>query len=72
MNWIATVRRQRPELALFLTLAIGYALGRIRIGSVQLGAVTGVLLVALWGTVVLILMARADASCPAAPRRRRR
>ena len=44
MNWIATVRRQRPELALLLTLAIGYALGRIRIGSVQLGAVTGVLL----------------------------
>ena len=72
MNWIATVRRQRPELALFLTLAIGYALGRIRIGSVQLGAVTGVLLLALWGTVVLILMARADASYPAAPRQRRR
>ncbi len=41
MNWIATVRGQRPGLALFLTLAIGYALGRIRIGSVQLGAVTG-------------------------------
>ena len=69
MNWIATVRRHHPEIALLLTLAVGYALGRVRIGIVQLGAVTEVLLLALWGTVVLVLMARADASCPAAPRR---
>src|SRR5262245_42560003 len=41
---LADALRQHPELALFLTLAIGYAIGRIPLGSVQLGAVTGVLI----------------------------
>src|SRR5262245_52014271 len=44
VDWLANALRQHPELALFLTLAIGYALGRIRFGSVQLGAVSGVLI----------------------------
>src|SRR5262245_43877817 len=44
VDWVANALRQHPELALFLTLAIGYALGKIRFGSVQLGAVTGVLI----------------------------
>jgi putative transport protein len=44
MDWFASALRQHPELALFLTLAIGYAVGKIRFGSVQLGAVTGVLI----------------------------
>jgi putative transport protein len=33
-----------PELAIFLTLGIGYAVGKIRIGSFKVGAVTGTLL----------------------------
>ena len=40
MDWFASALRQHPELALFLALAIGYAVGKIRFGSVQLGAVT--------------------------------
>ncbi len=36
--------RENPELAIFLTLSIGYWLGKIRIGSFELGSVTGVLL----------------------------
>ena len=44
MQWFITQLRQHPEVALFLTLAIGYAVGKIRIGNFTLGAVTGVLL----------------------------
>jgi len=40
MDRFASALRQHPELALFLALAIGYAVGKIRFGSVQLGAVT--------------------------------
>lgn len=36
--------RHCPELAFFLTLAIGYLLGKIRLGSFNLGSITGVLL----------------------------
>ena len=44
MDWLAHMLKAHPELALFLTLAIGYAIGKIKFGSVQLGAVTGVLI----------------------------
>jgi putative transport protein len=33
-----------PELAFFVTITLGYAIGRLRIGTFTLGAVTGVLL----------------------------
>jgi len=36
--------RGNPELAIFLTLSVGYALGKVRLGSFELGSVTGVLL----------------------------
>ncbi len=36
--------RAHPDIAFFLALALGYALGRIRLGQFSLGAVTGVLL----------------------------
>lgn len=36
--------RERPEFAFFVTITLGYAIGRIRLGSFTLGAVTGVLL----------------------------
>ncbi|MGL4372294.1 MAG: hypothetical protein ACRCS6_00835, partial [Turicibacter sp.] len=42
--WLVETLQKYPELALFLTLAIGFALGNIRIGSFKLGSVTGVLL----------------------------
>jgi putative transport protein len=42
--WIAAALRTHPELALFLTLGLGYALGHIRIGSFRVGPVLGCLL----------------------------
>ena len=36
--------RQHPELAIFLTLALGFLLGRVRVGTFKLGNVVGTLL----------------------------
>jgi putative transport protein len=36
--------RAHPDIAFFLALAVGYALGRVRLGQFSLGSVTGVLL----------------------------
>jgi putative transport protein len=47
MEHISAIFRTRPELAIFLTLAGGYWLGRLRLGSFTVGTVTGVLLVGL-------------------------
>jgi len=44
MNWVFDALRHHPELAFFLTLAIGYVIGKIKIGGFTLGAVTGVLI----------------------------
>ena len=44
MEWFANALRHHPELALFLALALGYAIGRIKIGGFQVGAVIGVLI----------------------------
>jgi putative transport protein len=47
MEWLAVTLRHHAELAIFLTLALGYWIGGLRIGSFNLGPVTGVLLVGL-------------------------
>jgi putative transport protein len=44
VSWLAESLRAHPELALFLTLALGHALGRARVGTFKLNAVIGVLL----------------------------
>jgi putative transport protein len=44
MNWFVDSLRENPELAIFLTLAIGFAIGRVRIGAFSLGNVVGTLL----------------------------
>ncbi len=44
MSWIVTSIRENPELAIFLTLAMGFVIGRIRIGTFRLGNVVGTLL----------------------------
>lgn len=41
---ILSTLRSNPELAIFLTLAVGYWVGSIKLGSFSLGAVTGTLL----------------------------
>lgn len=44
MSYFVTSIRENPELAIFLTLAIGFMIGRIRIGTFSLGNVVGTLL----------------------------
>jgi putative transport protein len=44
MTWFATSLRENPELAIFLTLALGFVIGRLRLGSFRLGNVVGTLL----------------------------
>jgi putative transport protein len=44
MGWFVTSLRENPELAIFLTLAIGFVIGRLRIGTFRLGNVVGTLL----------------------------
>lgn len=44
MEWIVKTMQDSPELAIFLTLALGFAVGKIKIKGFSLGAVTGVLL----------------------------
>ncbi len=47
MDWLAVTLRHYPELAIFLTLALGYWVGQLKIRSFSVGPVTGVLLVGL-------------------------
>jgi len=44
MHWLVDTLRHYPELAVFLTLGMGYFIGNLKIGSFSLGAVTGTLL----------------------------
>ncbi len=44
MHWLIDTLRTYPELAIFLTLGLGYWIGNIKIGGFSLGAVTGTLL----------------------------
>ena len=39
MDYIIWALRQNPELAIFLTVAIGFLIGRLRFGSFNLGIV---------------------------------
>jgi putative transport protein len=44
MDWFVKSLRDNPELAVFLTLALGFAIGRFKLGSFKLGNVVGTLL----------------------------
>ncbi len=44
MEWINKTLHTYPELAIFLTLALGFVIGRLKFKSFSLGNVTGVLL----------------------------
>jgi len=44
MNYLTHALREHQELAVFLTLAIGFLIGRLRIGSFSLGTAVGTLL----------------------------
>jgi len=43
MDYVIKALQQNPELAIFLALAIGFAIGRVKIGSFSLGTVVGTL-----------------------------
>jgi putative transport protein len=43
MDYFVRALQQNPELAIFLALAIGFAIGRIKIGGFSLGTVVGTL-----------------------------
>jgi len=47
MEWIHQVFTKSPEIALFLSLAVGYFIGQINFGKFQLGGVGGSLLAAV-------------------------
>ncbi len=47
MEWVHSILSRSPEIALFLSLAGGYALGKVQFGKFQLGGVAGSLLVAV-------------------------
>jgi putative transport protein len=47
MDFIVATLQKYPELAIFASLAIGYWIGVIKLGSFSLGTVTGTLLVAI-------------------------
>jgi putative transport protein len=44
MDYFVQALRGNPELAIFLTLALGFLIGRVKIGSFSLGIVVGTLL----------------------------
>jgi len=44
MNWLIETFRTYPEIAIFLTLALGFYVGGLKVGKFSLGSVTGVLL----------------------------
>jgi len=44
VNFFVEALRNNPELAIFLTLAIGFLIGGVKFGSFRLGIVVGTLL----------------------------
>jgi putative transport protein len=44
VEYVVTALRTHPELAVFLTLAIGFFISKLRVGSFSLGTVVGTLL----------------------------
>jgi aspartate-alanine antiporter len=46
-SWLSELFRGTPEIALFASLAIGYAFGRVPFGPIRLGGICGTLITAL-------------------------
>jgi Predicted Permease Membrane Region len=44
LSWLIQTLQHYPEIAIFLTLAVGFFVGSLKIGSFSLGNVAGVLL----------------------------
>ncbi|MEU6859224.1 aspartate-alanine antiporter [Glycomyces sp. NPDC046736] len=48
MDWMKSILESTPEIALFACLAIGFAVGKIRVWKISLGGVAGTLVVAIF------------------------
>ncbi|SDL16450.1 aspartate-alanine antiporter [Glycomyces sambucus] len=48
MDWIKQTLSDTPEIALFVCLALGFAVGKVRIWKISLGGVAGTLIVAIF------------------------
>lgn len=59
MSFVVDALRGNPELAIFLTIALGFLIGRLKFGSFSLGAVVGCLLAG-------VLIGQLDIKVPAA------
>ena len=57
INWFVQTLRDNPAIAIFLTLGIGFWIGRFKYKSFSLGTVTSVLLVG-------VLMGQLDIAVP--------
>jgi len=47
MEWLQSILKHSPEILLFLSISIGFWIGKFQIGKFQLGGVAGSLLVAV-------------------------
>ena len=64
MDWIRELFKSAPEAALFISIAIGYLIGKIKIGFFQLGSVAGTLLAAVFvGQLHVTLSPQVKAVC---------
>jgi hypothetical protein len=64
MNYLSDALREHRELAIFLTLAIGFFIGRIRIKSFSLGTVVSpILVVRTLGLIAMVVLALAATAC---------
>lgn len=59
MNYVVEALRNNPELAIFLTIALGFLIGKLTIGGFSLGVVVGCLLAG-------VLVGQLDIKVPAA------
>ena len=64
MNYLTHALREHQKLAIFLTLAIGFFIGRVRVRSFSLGTIVGTLLVVrAVGRPVVVALALAATAC---------
>ena len=64
MDWFVDTLQQYPEISIFLSLAMGYWLGGLKLGSFSLGSVTGTLLMGvLIGQMNIPISASVRATC---------
>jgi len=48
LEWFTRLLKHEPEAALFLCLAMGFTIGRVKLGPIKLGGICGTLLAALF------------------------